>query len=82
MTRIFTQTHDTHHPVAIEEYYEDQKEEAIRKAKNHRANCLPKYLTHFQNVLENNPDGKEKGETYLIGSTTTTTDMVLFQVSV
>jgi glutathione S-transferase len=41
---------------------------------------LPKYLAHFQNVLQSNSDSKNNGGTYLVGSTTTTADLVLFQV--
>jgi glutathione S-transferase len=74
------QTHDVHHPIAVEDYYEDQKEEAIKRAKSYRANRLPKFLAHFQNVLQSNPDSKNNGGTYLVGSITTTADLVLFQV--
>ncbi|KAI0701060.1 glutathione S-transferase-like protein [Cytidiella melzeri] len=73
-------SHDVHHPISVEDYYEDQKEEAIKNAKNFRANRLPKFLAHFQRVLQSNAEGKTNGGTYLVGCTTTTADLVLFQV--
>lgn len=69
-----------HHPIAVEDYYEDQKEAAAARAKSYRANRLPKFLKYFQNVLASNPDAKNNGGAYLVGSTTTTADLVLFQV--
>ncbi|KAI0338013.1 glutathione S-transferase C-terminal-like protein [Trametopsis cervina] len=74
-----TESHDVHHPIANEDYYENQKEEAIKRAANHRRNRLPKFLEHFEKVLQSNPVNKNGG-TYLVGSTTTTADLVLFQV--
>ena len=55
------QIHNVHHPVSINLYYEDQKAEALRAAEQFRASRLPKFLQHFQTVLETNPanrDGK------------------------
>lgn len=63
----------------MEDYYEDQKEEAKRRAKSYRKNRLPKFLAHFEKVLESNPSNKE-GSTYLISSKTTNADLVLYQV--
>ena len=68
-----------HHPVAVEDYYEDQKEESKRRAESYRKNRLPKFLAHFEKVLECNPANKEGG-TYLVGSRTTNADLVLFHV--
>jgi glutathione S-transferase len=41
------EVHDTHHPVASHLYYEDQKREAGRRAKEFLAVRLPKFLRHF-----------------------------------
>ncbi|THG94011.1 hypothetical protein EW026_g7373 [Hermanssonia centrifuga] len=73
-------THDVHHPIAVEDYYEDQKEAALARAKSYRKSRLPKFLKHFQAVLSSNPEGKKSGGTYLIGSSTTIADLVLFHV--
>ena len=62
------QAHNVHHPVSINLYYEDQKAEALRAAEQFRAVRLPKFLQHFQSVLETNPankDGKGKGFHFL-----------------
>ena len=75
------QTHDVHHPIAVEKYYNEQKNAAAARAKSYRANRLPKFLKHFEKVLATNPETKDIGETYLIGSTTTTADLTLFHVS-
>ncbi|KAJ3556961.1 hypothetical protein NM688_g1732 [Phlebia brevispora] len=77
---LTNETHDTHHPIASELYYEDQKEAAASRAKSYRKNRLPKFLKHFENVLATNPEAKTHGGAYLIGSSTTTADLVLFHV--
>ena len=77
-----TQAHDTHHPIDVGDYYENQKEAALARAKAYRATRLPKFLGYFQKVLKSNPDAKTNGGTYLVGSTTTTADLVLFEVRV
>ncbi|EKM57623.1 uncharacterized protein PHACADRAFT_251344 [Phanerochaete carnosa HHB-10118-sp] len=74
------ETHDTHHPIDVGDYYANQKEAAIAKTKAYRASRLPKFLGYFEKVLESNPEAKTNGGTYLVGSTTTTADLVLFQV--
>ncbi len=80
---LTVEAHDTHHPIATEKYYEDQIDAAKARSASFRANRLPKYLKHFQNVLASNPQNKDTaGATYLIGSTTTTADLALFQVRV
>ena len=68
--------HDTHHPIAGELYYEDQKEEAQRRAENFRENRLPKYLCYFERVLANN----SRGNRYLVGNTLSYVDLSLFQL--
>jgi len=71
-----TEIHDIHHPIAGELYYEEQKEEALRRAENFRKNRLPKYLGYFESVLASNPN-KSK---YLIGDTVSYADLSLFQL--
>jgi len=57
------QIHNVHHPVSVNLYYEDQKAEALRAAEQFRASRLPKFLQHFQSVLETNPANKDgKGD--------------------
>jgi glutathione S-transferase len=52
ITDLVAEVHDSHHPVASGLYYEDQKAEAKRRAKDLREARLPKYLGHFEQVLE------------------------------
>jgi glutathione S-transferase len=51
---FLVEVHDTHHPVGSGLYYEDQKAESLRRAKDFRENRLPKFLKYF----EQQPDGK------------------------
>jgi len=71
-----TEVHDTHHPIAGELYYEDQKEEALRCAEYFRKNRLPKYLGYFESVLDCNPNESK----YLVGDTVGYADLSLFQL--
>lgn len=54
------EAHDTHHPIGVGLYYEDQKREAKRRARDFRENRLPLYLGYFEKVL-----GREKRFTYV-----------------
>ena len=71
------QVHDTHHPVATGLYFEDQVNEAKRKAQDVRTNRIPKFLGHFTLAIESNVEGEGKR---LIGSKTTTADLVLYHL--
>jgi len=42
------QIHDTHHPIAVSAYYEDFKEEAMKRAGDFRKNRLPKFFKYFE----------------------------------
>jgi glutathione S-transferase len=42
------EVHDSHHPIASSLYYEDQLEEAKRRAQIFLAERLPKFLGHFE----------------------------------
>lgn len=68
------EAHDTHHPIGIELYYEEQKDEALRRAADFRASRLPKFLDYFEAVLQ-----RSEGE-WLAGDTFTYADLSLFQV--
>lgn len=63
-----------HHPIAPSLYYEDQKPEAKRRAEDFTTNRIPKFLTHFETVLQSNKTG------VLVGSSVSTADLTLFQV--
>ncbi|KAL8744723.1 MAG: hypothetical protein Q9190_003060 [Brigantiaea leucoxantha] len=71
------EAHDTHHPIGISLYYEEQKAEAKRKAEEYRKNRLPKFLRHFEGVLKR-VEQVGKGE-WLYGGELTYADLVLWQ---
>lgn len=70
------ESHDVHHPVGVGLYYEDQKAEALRRAKEFRAERIPKFLQWYQVLIEANPDGSG----FLIGDRMTYCDLGLFQL--
>jgi glutathione S-transferase len=73
---LVAEAHDTHHPIAGGLYYEDQKPEARRRAKEFREDRIGKYLRYFEMVLAANP----KGDAWLVGADATYADLSLFQV--
>lgn len=73
---LSNEAHDTHHPIAIGEYYENQKPEAARRAQDYRDVRLPKFLDYFERVL--NGKASQGGE-WLYGGALTYADLVLAQ---
>jgi glutathione S-transferase len=73
---LVAEAHDAHHPVGGGLYYEDQKPEAARRAKEFREARIGKYLGYFERVLAANP--LEGG--WLAGGGLTYADLSLFQV--
>jgi glutathione S-transferase len=73
---LVDETHDTHHPIAVSLYYEDQKPEARRRTRHFLAERVPKYLDYFEGVLMANPRGKG----HLVGKALTYADLSAFQV--
>ncbi len=69
---------ETHHPLSGDLYYEDQKPEALRRAKSFREERIPKFLGWFEHILARNPEGEGAGQ--LVGSTLTYADLSLFQI--
>jgi glutathione S-transferase len=76
ITDIVAEVHDTHHPIASNLYYEDQKEAAKARAGDFLDHRLPKFLSYFERVLKHNP----AGEKYSVGDAPTTVDLSLFQL--
>lgn len=73
---LVSESHDTHHPVDLEAYYEDQKPEAARRAKGFRERRIPKFLGWLERVLDANPHGPA----WLVGDRLSYADLSLFQV--
>ena len=70
---VVAEAHDSHHPIGMGSYYEDQKPEAKRRSVEFRKARIPKYLGFFERVLEHN--GR-----YLVGRKLTYADLSMFQV--
>lgn len=72
---LVAEAHDTHHPVGGSLYYEDQVQEARRRAADFTANRIPKFFGYFERILhDNGPHG------FLAGAQPTYADLSLFQV--
>ncbi len=76
ITDLVAEAHDTHHPVGTGLYYDDQKPEAKRRAKEFRDERIDKYLSYFERVLTANPHSKK----WSVGARISTADLSLFQV--
>lgn len=73
---MVTEVHDTHHPVASGLYYEDQKPEALRRARDFVAARLPKFMQWFETILARNTAGPR----HLVGGRLSYADLSLFQL--
>jgi len=71
---LVAEVHDTHHPIAVGLYYEDQRPTAKRRAADFVGNRAPKFLAYFERVLQ------RSGGPYLNGRASTYADLSLFQV--
>jgi glutathione S-transferase len=73
---LVQETHDTHHPLSVNLYYEDQRAEARRRAADFVHERMPKFLDYFERVLERNP----AGDRHLLGARLSYPDLSLFQI--
>jgi glutathione S-transferase len=73
---MVAEAHDTHHPVGASLYYEDQKPEALRRAKEFCGARMPKFLQWFESILVRNPAGSR----HLVGGKLSYADLSLFQL--
>ncbi len=64
MADWLTEVHDTHHPLSMNQYYDEQKQAALQRSADFRATRLPKFLDYFTQVLLNN---RSRGH-YLVGA--------------
>ncbi|KEQ07684.1 glutathione S-transferase [Pseudorhizobium pelagicum] len=76
ITDFVTEIHDTHHPLGIDDYYEDQKDEAKARSSRFLSSRLPKFMSYFEAVLSANPTGTA----HAVGSRASYVDLSLFQV--
>jgi glutathione S-transferase len=71
---VVVEAHDTHHPLSVALYYEDQRAAARKRAEAFRTSRLPKFLDYFEQALERN-DGR-----HAIGRRHSYVDLSLFQL--
>jgi glutathione S-transferase len=74
---LVAEAHDTHHPVAVSLYYEDQRAEAARRAASFTAERIPLYLRWLDRALDSNPRGRGR---WLVGARCSYADLSAFQV--
>ncbi len=74
---LVTEAHDTHHPVAVSLYYEDQKLEAARRAAAFVRERIPMVLGYLDGALDSNPAGKGR---WLVGRGMSYVDLSTFQI--
>jgi glutathione S-transferase len=68
------EAHDTHHPISVGLYYEDQKPEARKRSESFVKERMPKYLKYFERAL-----ARGDGE-HLVGRQTSYVDLSAFQL--
>ena len=69
-----TEVHDTHHPIGVSLYYEDQRGPAKKRTEEFWKDRVPKYLDYFEELLGSN------GGSYVTGRRLTHVDLSLFQI--
>jgi len=73
---LVAEAHDTHHPVDMMAYYDEQKPEAARRAEGFRTHRIKKFLGWAERVLTRNPSASG----WMVGDGLTYADLSLFQV--
>ena len=73
---MVAEAHDTHHPIGVGAYYEDQKKEAKRRSAEFTQQRMPKFFGYFERVLST--PARRGG--WLVGSRLTYADLSLFQL--
>ncbi|KAK6498434.1 hypothetical protein TWF481_011026 [Arthrobotrys musiformis] len=76
---LCNEAHNVHHPVAVSLYYEDQKPEALRFAKEFRSLRIPKFFGFFEKIIKYNKSLHPQSK-YLVGEKVTYADTTVWQV--
>jgi glutathione S-transferase len=71
---LVAEIHDTHHPIGVTLYYEDQRGAAKKRSGEFWEARAPKYLGYFERLLNNS------GGAYVTGRRLTYVDLSLFQI--
>jgi glutathione S-transferase len=70
------ETGQTHHPIANVLYYEEQKDEAKKRAAHFISNRIPKFLGYFERILKLNAEAGD----FVFGKEISYVDLSLFQM--
>jgi glutathione S-transferase len=70
------EAHDTHHPLGVSLYYEDQQHEALKRTAEFRKHRIPKFLGYFERVIERN----DASAGWMVADEPTYVDLSMFQV--
>jgi glutathione S-transferase len=71
---LVSEVHDTHHPISVEAYYDDQKAAARERSNVFRKSRMRKFLHYLERNLERNGHG------VLVGNDITYVDLAAFQI--
>ena len=74
---LVSEVHDTHHPISVALYYEEQKPEAKKRARPFVTERLPRFLRYFEDALARN--GLSNGR-FFVGADIGYVDLSMFQV--
>jgi glutathione S-transferase len=74
---LVAEAHDTHHPVGVSLYYEDQREEAVRRAALFVRQRIPLFLGYLDRAFDSNWIGRGL---WLVGRGLSYPDLSTFQV--
>jgi glutathione S-transferase len=74
ITDFVAEVHDTHHPIGVSLYYEDQRAPAKKRTAEFLQERVPKYLGYFEQVLA------AGGGAYISGRRLSYVDLSLFQI--
>jgi glutathione S-transferase len=68
------EVHDTHHPIGVSLYYEDQRAPAKKRTQEFWSERVPKYLGYFEGLVS------DSGGTFVTGRRASYVDLSLFQI--
>ncbi len=71
---VVAEAHDTHHPIDLALYYEDQKREAVKRAAGFTRKRIPKYLGWLEGAIASS------GGPWLLGADFSYADLSAFQL--
>jgi glutathione S-transferase len=74
ITDFVAEVHDTHHPIGVSLYYEDQRTPAKKRTEEFWDERVPKYLGYFERLVS------DSGGTFTTGRRATYVDLSLFQI--